>query len=283
MANLEEQMRRGLAEREVVRLTDQKAVLFAASQRLLLRICELQSRGQRRIDLAVTGGTDGIAMLREIGLSPLTSSVNWSGVHFWWGDERFVPATDPDRNALQARHALLNTLMSQYGLPEKNIHEMPAETRTLQQIADASQSENEQAVQKAADRYQAEIVQEMGEDPRFDVAWFGVGPDAHFASLMPGLPQISLDDPHQLVCGVTGSPNQPPLRVSLTVPMIQRSTQTWVIASGERKKQAMEKVLGKPGTSVRDGVFDDPAVPVSFAAGRELTLWIVDRVCAPTA
>lgn len=281
MADLHEQMSRGLAAREVIRLTDQKAVLFAACQMLLLRLCELQSRGQQRIDLAVTGGSDGIVMLREIGLNPLVSSVDWSRVHFWWGDERFVPAESPDRNALQARQALLDTLIRHHGLPEKNIHEMPADTRTVVQISNATEAENRKEVQVAADRYQAELVQEMGENPHFDIAWFGVGPDAHFASLMPGLPQISFTDPHQLVCGVIGSPNEPPLRISLTVPMIQRSAETWVIASGERKKAALQKVLGAPGTSIRDGVFDDPSVPVSFAAGRARTVWLVDRVCAP--
>ena len=91
---------------------------------------------------------------------------------------------------------------------------------------------------------------------------------------MPGLPQINISDPSQLTCGVPNSPNMPPLRVSMTVPMIQRSLETWVIASGEKKRDAVSKALGN---------FDDPAAPITFAAGRKSTIWMVDVAADPRA
>jgi 6-phosphogluconolactonase len=283
MADQAEQRARGLAPRTIVRYADERGVVEAASTRLLLRVIDLLSDGRRRVDLAVTGGSDGIEMLRLTGINPLAASVDWKRVHFWWGDERFVPADDPDRNALQARQALLSRLMADFGLPEDNIHEMPADTRDFVARQDASDEEDEQAVRSAAAAYQHEMVTQMGDHPAFDIAWFGMGPDGHFASLMPGLPGIRLDDPNMLTCGVTHSPKLPPLRVSLTVPAIQSSHEVWVIASGERKREALAKALGAPGTPADGGDFDDPDVPVTFAAGRERTLWMVDTVAAPIA
>lgn len=290
MADQQHQIARGLAPREVIHLTDETAVCEAAAQMVLLRTLKLLNT-QSRVDLAVTGGSDGIEMLRRIGLSPLIDSIDWSRVHFWWGDERFVPANDPDRNALQAHHALLDELVSRHGLPQANIHEMPADLRTTIQRDAASDEENQRAVDRAAKEYQGELLSQLPHRtadglPSFDVAWFGVGPDAHFASLMPGLPGIHISDPARLVCGVTDSPKLPPLRVSLTVPMIQASREVWVIASSMRKQAAMARVLGqgeRRGETVRypHAAFDDVSAPVSFAAGREKTLWLVDGEASP--
>lgn len=291
MANQQEQRARGLAPRTVIHLADEKGVCEAAAQAVLLRTIRLLDE-QDRVDLAVTGGSDGSEMLRRMGLSPLADSIDWSRVHFWWGDERFVPATDPDRNALQARHALLSDLVAHNGLPEANIHEMPADERSAAEREQASEEENRHAVDQAAHLYQDELNQLPRKSatglPQFDIAWFGVGPDAHFASLMPGLPEIHIADSSRWVTGVTNSPKLPPLRVSFTVPLIQSSREVWVIASTEKKQAAMARVLGQ---SVRSGAhilyphadFDDVAVPVSFAAGRERTLWFVDRVASPIA
>ena len=99
---------------------------------------------------------------------------------------------------------------------------------------------------------------------------FGVGPDAHFASLFPGRPEVLIDDPHVLVAGVRDSPKPPPLRVTLTVPMIARSRHTWVFASGERKADAVAAAFAQPR---------NPQAPSSFADGEEL-VWYIDQDAA---
>ena len=68
--------------------------------------------------VALTGGTIGVAVLTALGHN---SDVDWRKVHFWWGDERFVEASSLERNAVQARDALLSRL----NLDESQIHEMP--------------------------------------------------------------------------------------------------------------------------------------------------------------
>ena len=112
-------------------------------------------------------------------------------------------------------------------MPEENIHEMPADTRDAARIAAATDEENDAVLADAAAAYQKELIEQLGEEPTLDIALFGVGPDAHFASLFPGRPEVLIDDPHVLVAGVRDSPKPPPLRVTLTVPMIARSRHTW--------------------------------------------------------
>ena len=54
----------------------------------------------------------GIGVLAAVAASPARDAVDWSRVHVWWGDERFLPAGDPDRNETQAREALLDACRS---------------------------------------------------------------------------------------------------------------------------------------------------------------------------
>lgn len=259
-----------MAERTTVVYPNPQILAEAVAARTLLTITDLLSEPNRtRVDIAVTGGTDGNRVFDAMNASPLNDAVDWSRVHVWWGDERFVAADSDDRNAKQARR-FLNILVERGLMPEENIHEMPADTRDAAQIAAATDEENDAVLADAAAAYQKELIEQLGEEPTLDIALFGVGPDAHFASLFPGRPEVLIDDPHVLVAGVRDSPKPPPLRVTLTVPMIARSRRTWVFASGERKADAVAAAFAQPR---------NPQAPSSFADGEEL-IWYIDQAAA---
>ena len=260
-----------MTNRTTIVYPDPETLAHAVAARTLLTISDLLAEpGRTRVDVALTGGTDGIHVLAVMGESPLAAAVDWSRVHFWWGDERFVAADDADRNARQAREAWLDALVASGALPEANIHEMPADTRTPHEAAEASPQATDAVLAHAAAAYQRELTEALGEEPRLDIAMFGMGPDAHFASLFPGKDEVLIDDPHVLVAGVRDSPKPPPLRVTLTVPMIARSRHTWVFTSQERKADAVAKAFAAPR---------NPQAPSSFADGDEL-LWLIDRGAA---
>lgn len=124
-------------------------------------------------------------------------------------------------------------------MPAANIHAMPADTRGAEEIA-ASPEQTDAVLAEAAAEYQRELIEQLGENPALDIAMFGMGPDAHFASLFPDHGEAEIDDPHVLVAGVRDSPKPPPLRLTLTVPMIARSKHTWVFTSEERKAGAVK-------------------------------------------
>ena len=71
--------------------------------------------------VSLTGGTMGIATLRAWAASARVKDIDWSRVHFWFSDERFVPERDAERNDGQAIEALLADL-TDYGFPVENAH-----------------------------------------------------------------------------------------------------------------------------------------------------------------
>ena len=272
----------------------------AVAARLLLALSDRLAVAPRA-DVALTGGRDGNAILAALPAHPLNAIVDWSRVHLWWGDERFVAADDPDRNARQARAAWFGALVSSGLIPEAHVHEMPADTRPADDVAAATDAENDAVLARAAAEYQAEIERELGPDGAFDVAMFGIGPDGHFASLFPDHPEVLLDDPDVKAVGVNHSPKLPPLRVSLTVPFIRSCRAVWMIASTPGKADAVAAALAGSRSGVENGVAgnagnenglagngnasarttgDDPHVPSSFAAGAEQSLWLLDRDAA---
>ena len=260
-----------MATRSTIVYPNPELLAQAVAARTLLTIGDLLAEaGRMRVDIAVTGGTDGNRVFAELKASPLSATVDWWRVHIWWGDERFVAADDDDRNAKQARRALFDGMIADGTLPAENIHEMPADSRSADRIASDSPERTDEVLAEAAAAYQRELVAALGDTPTLDIAMFGMGPDAHFASLFPGLPQVLIDDPHVLVASVRDSPKPPPLRLTLTVPMIARSRHTWVFTSEARKARAVAKTFAAPR---------NPQAPSSFADGGEL-LWLIDEGAA---
>ena len=204
---------------------------------------------QENVHVVLTGGTVGIALLENI--DP-THKLNWKRIHLWWGDERFVPAGHPDRNEGQATAALIHRLP----IPAENVHRMPA--------ADAGLTLDE-----AVDAYDDELAQFWPELPEFDITFLGVGPDAHIASLFPGLEGIEVDD--RAVIAVRNSPKPPAERISLTLPALNNSKNVWVVASGADKADAIYAAFTSESAS---------EAPVSAVEGTEETVFFTDEAAA---
>ena len=157
------------------------------------------------------------------------------------GDERFVPAEISDRNAEPALE-----LLSGLGLSPDRVHPMPA--------ADAGKE-----LDQAAEAYAAELG-----DTVFDICLLGLGPDGHVASLFPEHPSSYAEGD---VIAVRASPKPPPERISLTLPVINRSREVWFVVSGSDKAAAAKMALLGAGPV---------QVPAAGVAGAERTLWLMD-------
>jgi len=226
-----------------------EALATSVAGELLSRLADAQSAGHTP-QIALTGGSIADAVHREIARLTSGSQVDWGRVVVWWGDERFVEPDSEDRNALQARRAFLDAV----GVDPAHVHEMPS-------TADADD------VEAAAASYSSTL-REHGRG-EFDVMMLGVGPDGHIASLFPGRAELDLED--RIAVGVVESPKPPPLRVSLTLPALNRSRCVWFLVSGEEKADAVARALGDAD------VHDTPAAGVH---GSEETLWFLDRASA---
>ncbi|HEV6952312.1 MAG TPA: 6-phosphogluconolactonase [Promicromonospora sp.] len=246
--------------RLVVVHPDKEVLAQAAAARLLTRVLDVQSV-RSPVHVVLTGGTVGIATLAAAATSPLLRAIDWSGVHLWWGDERFLPDGDADRNETQAREALVDALVARHGLPEANVHPMPGPSTVATPEEGAA----------AYARLLAEHVGDGASVPPFDVLLLGMGPDGHVASLFPGHEGLTASG---TATGVHGSPKPPPERVSLTFDALRAAREVWVVAAGAEKADRVAAALrGDPVAEV----------PAAGAVGQARTLWLLDAEAAGTA
>lgn len=234
-----------MSEQVIETYVDAGELAAAAGARLVGAITSaVGNRGQAVIVL--TGGTVGIALLRHV--AAYAPDVDWSKVQLFWGDERFVPAEDPDRNYRQAREALLETI----SIPSGNVHEMAA--------SDGAFGED---IEAAAQAYEKLLPEE------FDVHLLGMGGEGHVNSLFPDTEAVREDS--RLVIAVTDSPKPPPRRITLTLPAVRRAREVWLVVAGAEKAEAAAAAIG--GAAPVD-------VPAAGAIGREATVWLLDKAAA---
>lgn len=224
-----------------------QALADAIAARLVGAIIDaVAERGVAHVSL--TGGSMGSALIASLVQTPARDAIDWSKVVIWWGDERYLPAGDPDRNDTQNDEAGLSSL----GLDPANIHRVPG--------PDTSAS-----AEASAQAYG----QELRDAGAFDVMILGVGPDGHVASLFPHHPAARTTG--ELTVAVHDSPKPPPDRVSLTFEALGRSRRVWFVVAGGDKADAVRRGVGPS---------DPDDTPASAVKGTDETLWLVDRDAA---
>ena len=206
---------------------DTAALVAAAGDRLVEAItAAIAARGPALIVL--TGGGTGIGLLKHVGAHD--DEIDWSKVHLFWGDERFVPADDDERNDKQAREALLDHI----DIPAGNVHAMPASDGEFGDDLDAAAAAYEQVL--------AENAEPGAPAPVFDVHLLGMGGEGHVNSLFPHT--AAARETERMVVGVTDSPKPPPRRITLTLPAVHRSREVWLVVAGEAKADAVAAAIG---------------------------------------
>ena len=227
----------------------------AAAARTVTALADaVSARG--RAHLVLTGGGIGTKVIAAIQASPARDAVDWRQVDFWWGDERFEAAGDPQRNETGARLALLDHI----GVDPAQVHTMNG--------PDGPDGADPAA---AAARYAAELATAAPAGaavPAFDVLMLGIGPEGHVASIFPDTPATRAAGS---VTAVQDSPKPPPVRISLTFSAIQAARQVWILAAGGEKADAVAEALS--------GVSQDK-LPAAGARGLDRTLFLLDEPAA---
>ncbi|HEX5071008.1 MAG TPA: 6-phosphogluconolactonase [Vicinamibacterales bacterium] len=199
-----------------------------------------------RCAIALAGG-ETPTHLYQLLASDHSGRIDWTRVHVFWSDERYVPADDARSNARMARHKLLDHVPC----PPAQIHPMPTDA--------ASPDE-------AATIYEQTLRQFFGAGlPEFDLMLLGLGTDGHTASLFPHSP--ALLESTRLVVPVATTAD-PPVRLTLTFPVLTAGRRIFVMAAGPAKLAALERVL------VPDAEVDRHPAAALRTAGRRLTWWV---------
>lgn len=229
---------------DVLRYPSSNALAADVAARFLTLVSSLQAAG-RNPHIALTGGTIAGEIYRAIAQQATTAAVDWNKVDFWWGDERFVAADSPERNAREARDAFLTSVGA------TRVHEMPTPSSAC-------------SVDEGARAYEAQV--RASEGGQFDIVLLSMGPDGHVASLFPGSPQAAATN--RIAVGVIGSPKPPAQRITLTFEALNRSDHVWIFAADSGPGGAKEDAFNR-------AMVDDPAIPATRVHGAVETTWFV--------
>jgi len=215
-----------------------------ACRRAAERLCELvQAESGRRFVMALSGGTTPWPMYDKLATLP----VDWRRVHVVQTDERIAAATDPERSLTQLREHLLGRVP----LPPGQVHPMPVEI---------------EPPEEGAARYAERLAELAGSPPVLDVVHLGLGSDGHTASLVPGDAALEILDRDVAATGTYRGRR----RMTLTLPVINRSRAVLWLVTGESKAEALERLLR-----------GDASIPGARIA-RERAVVIADRAAAGT-
>jgi 6-phosphogluconolactonase len=171
---------------EVLVHHDASLLAKAAAARLVTRLVDAQA-SSGTADLVLTGGGIGTAVLAELAAAPALGAVDWRRLDIWWGDERFLPSGDPERNEEQADQALLSLVDAD----PARVHRMPgsdgpdgndpeaAAARYADELRRAAQPQDHgpvPAVRRAAGRRGPRRAQAATHQDQHDAARYPAGP-----------------------------------------------------------------------------------------------------------
>jgi len=236
--------------RHVISVADPGAMAKAAAERVIARIAE----NPGRVAVCLTGGSSPKKLFQLLATDAWRSRIPWPRVHWFIGDERFVPVSDSRNNMAAARGIFLDRFA-----PASHIHPIPTDTANPDE---------------AAARYERELKSFYGTGaldparPLFDFVLMGVGPDGHTASLFPGYPAV--EEKARWVVGVLQANVEPFVpRVSLTLPALASCHEMLFEAVGASKRSILTRV------------FSGENLPASRARSTGETVWLMDTAALP--
>lgn len=174
----------------------------------------------------------------------------WGNIHFYWGDERCVAPDDADSNFGMTKRYLFDRVP----VPAKNIHRIHGELPP----------------EDAAELYEKDLRQNLGETPVFDLLILGMGDDGHTASIFPN--EIKLWNSDRL-CVVAMHPLSGQKRVSLTGKVINAAAAVAFLVTGEKKQERVREIINQEPIAVY--------YPASLVSPGNGTLhWFLDKAAA---
>ena len=177
-----------------------------------------QSIAERgRFLVSLSGGGTPMKLYERLAVEKM----DWSRVHFFWGDERCVPVDDPGNTYGQTKKILFDKI------GRTNIHRVRSELEPESASADYAQ-----ALSGFADA--------PFDFPRFDLVLLGIGDDGHTASLFPNSP---VDVPTPTLAVTAHYQDRPANRVTLTPRVFNQAREIWFLVTGAGKAEILHHVI----------------------------------------
>jgi len=205
--------------------------------------------------VALSGGSLMKILSPQLVARSLCTEVNWSSWHVFWADERYVPLSSPESN-----YGVADRLLFRYtSIPRDQIHALN-HTLGASEAAEAYDSILRKVFRPAVSQL-----------PRLDLILLGIGEDGHIASLFPHHPLLK--ETQRWVAPIFDAPKPPPVRVTLTLPVINNARHVVFVAAGARKSSILSEVLGSGSRR--------PRLPAELVSPSDGDLqWFVDEAAA---
>ena len=237
-------------QRELLVVADPAALAKAAADRVMARI----DANQARIAICLTGGSSPKQLYALLASETYRSRIPWDRVHWFIGDERFVPPSDLRNNMAMARKIMLDAFA-----PPSNIHPIPTDSGSPDESAGRYANELKSF-------YGAERLEDVR--PLFDMVLMGVGPDGHTASIFPDYP--AMGETERWVVGVPKANVEPFVpRVTLTLPALASCREMLFEVAGSDKHAILMRVLAGEN------------LPANRARSNGETVWLMDVAARP--
>lgn len=207
------------------------------------------------VNVALSGGSTP-KLFFEILSKQYSHKIDWSKIHFFWGDERCVPPDHEESNFLMTRQNLLDRV----NIPAHHIYRIHGESPPKAE----------------AERYgdlMKHLLPQTGNFPAFDLVILGLGTDGHTASIFPGQMHLLKSD---RFCEVARHPESGQQRITLTGTVINNATNICFLVAGDGKSEVVAEILNNTGNWEKY-----PAAYVQPNAGVPGSLrWFLDRTAA---
>jgi 6-phosphogluconolactonase len=204
--------------------------------------------------IALSGGSTPKPLYELMAAPEFRERIDWKKCHFWWGDERYVPHDHPDSNYGMANNAML----SKVPVPRENVHPVPTEIGSPQEVADA---------------YEKAMWQCFGRSsgiPQIDFNLLGLGDNGHTASLFPHT-ELLYERKRLVAAGYIEEIKTN--RITMTVPVLNHARQIVFLVAGANKADVVRDVIYGPR--------DPERLPAQLIAADSGTLeWLLDAPAA---
>jgi 6-phosphogluconolactonase len=189
-------------------------------------LCALAQASVGAFAICLSGGSTPRPVYERLAKPAIAARFPWRRVHWFWGDERFVPHDHPDSNYRMVQEALL----ARVPVPATNIHAIPTQPLAPEQAA--------RAYEDTLKRFYG--IDALNPDqPLFHATLLGIGHDGHTASLFPGQP--ALQERRRWAVEVIRPRSEP--RITLTFPALDSSADVAFLATGAGKREAVARAL----------------------------------------
>ncbi|OOF70054.1 6-phosphogluconolactonase [Rodentibacter caecimuris] len=226
-------------------------IIFSSAQQVVNKLAQefLQySQRPNPVHISLSGGSTPKLLFETLAKAPYNTEINWSNLHFWWGDERMVAPQDPESNYGEVKKLLFNHIE----IPAENIHRIHGELPIEQELA----------------RFSQELV-DCVPNQCFDWIILGMGTDGHTASLFPY--QTDFED--QRLVTIARHPENGQVRISKTAKLITQAQRITYLVTGASKAEILREIQHCSAETL-----PYPAVKIKSQNG--ITEWYLDKEAA---